>query len=435
MARDVESLVVSLSADIKRFESELRRANDVTNKQARAIENRWRQANKNLDGIGRNMAQSIVAPLAGVGALLGTREIMSYADAWTRAGNLIAAAGQVAGRSGRSLEGINQIANDTRGGFAETAELYARLLRSTANVATSEKEVAQATETVNKAFKAGGAAASEMAAGVLQLSQGLGSGVLAGDELRSVRENAPLLAQAIADYFGTTVAGLKKLGEEGKLTSDKVFQAILAAKSKIDAAFNATAQTIGDAVVKVNNAFTQYIGQADEGLGATGRLTAALNALADNFDKVADVTLKVAGVIAAALVGRSIGGMIVKLGLATQAVTGFVAALKTAQIATALGGLGAAAGPLGLVIGGTAAAALALYYSNTKDASEGSRELAKAMRQVEEAAKKSASAVDDAADKAAEAARRSFTAAMDQAAKNLEDTVKPLIQFFDMQMS
>jgi len=393
MATDLEKLVVQLSADIKQYQRGMQDAMGVTNKQARAIEARWRQANKNLDGIGRGMAQSLVAPLAGIGAAIGTREIMSYADAWTRAGNLVAAAGQVAGRSGRSLEGINQIAQDTRAGFSETAELYARILRSTAGVAESEADVAKATEIVNKAFKAGGAGASEMAAGILQLSQGLGSGVLQGDELRSVRENAPLLAQAIADYFGVTVAGLKKLGEEGKLTSDKVFKAILAAKGNIDRAFGATAQTIEDAVTRVNNAFTQYIGQSDEGLGASGRLTAGLNALADNFDRVADVTLKVASIIAGALVGRSIAGMIAKLGIATNAVTAFVAALRTASIATAIGGIGAAAGPLGLLIGGTVATALALYYSRTQDATVGSKEYAAALKQVESAAKAAAPAV------------------------------------------
>jgi len=393
MATDLEKLVVQLSADIKQYQRGMQDAMGVTNKQARAIEARWRQANKNLDGIGRGMAQSLIAPLAGIGAAIGTREILSYADAWTRAGNLVAAAGQVAGRSGRSLEGINQIAQDTRSGFSETAELYARILRSTAGVADSENDVARATEIVNKAFKAGGAGASEMAAGILQLSQGLSSGVLQGDELRSVRENAPLLAQAIADYFGVTLAGMKKLGEEGKLTSDKVFQAILASKSKIDGAFNATSQTIEDAVTRVNNAFTQYIGQSDQGLGASGRLTAGLNALADNFDRVADVTLKVASIIAAALVGRSIAGMIAKLGIATNAVTAFVAALRTASIATAIGGIGAAAGPLGLLIGGTVAAALALYYSRTQDATVGSKEYAAALKQVEAAAKAAAPAV------------------------------------------
>src|SRR5690606_20764599 len=124
--------------------------------------------------------------------------------------------------------------------------------------------------------------------------------LLQGDELRSVRENAPVLAQAIADYYKVSIAELKKLGEEGEITSEGVFRAILAAGPKIEAAFSSTNATIQDGITRVNNAFTQYIGQSDSSLSATQRLVAGLTALADNFDNVADGTLKVASIIAGA---------------------------------------------------------------------------------------------------------------------------------------
>jgi hypothetical protein len=197
-ATDFEKLVVSLEANIRGFEKELQRSVGITDKNARAIENRARGLQRNLDGIMKNAGQSFVRPLAGIGAGLtaafSVREVQQYADAWTVAGNKIAAAGQVAGRQGRSLEGINEIARRSRADINDTADLYAKLLRSTAGVAKSEEEVAQATETVAKAFKAGGAAASEQAAGILQLGQALGSGVLQGDELRSLRESLALKA-------------------------------------------------------------------------------------------------------------------------------------------------------------------------------------------------------------------------------------------------
>ncbi|TGS09320.1 phage tail tape measure protein, partial [Mesorhizobium sp. M4B.F.Ca.ET.190.01.1.1] len=112
---------------------------------------------------------------------------------WTEAGNKIAASAVVSGRSARSLDDLNKIATDTRSGLTETVDLYAKLLRATAGVAKNEQQVADATEIVNKAFKAGGAEASEQAAGILQLSQALSSGILQGDELRSIRENAPII--------------------------------------------------------------------------------------------------------------------------------------------------------------------------------------------------------------------------------------------------
>jgi tape measure domain-containing protein len=372
MATDIEKLLVQLSADIKGYESAMRRAQGVSDKSARQIERRFQSMGQRLDGIGRGAANSLIAPLGAIASTLAVREVIQYADAWTTAGNKLAAASEVAGRQARSLEDLNKIANDTRSGITETADLYAKLLRSTKDVAKSELEVASATAIVNKAFKAGGAAGSEQAAGILQLSQALGSGVLQGDELRSLRENAPLLAQAIAEAFDTNVAGLKKLGEQGELTSDRVFKAILAAGPQIESAFDRTNTTISEGITRVNNAFTQYIGQTDSGLSATERLVAGLTALADNFDTVADTTIKVASIIAAALVGRAITGMIAKLGLAGAAIIRFASAARAASgvtgLATAVAGLSSAAGPLGLLIGGTAAAAMVLYADATERA-------------------------------------------------------------------
>ena len=398
MATDIEKLVVQLSADIKQYEREMRKAVGVSQKQARAIEKRYQQMDTRLNKIGRSAAHSIITPLAGIGAALSVREVARYADAWTVAGNKIASASQIAGMQSRSLEGLNEIADETRSGISETVDLYAKLLRSTAGVAQSEMEVARATEIVNKAFKAGGAAASEQAAGILQLSQGLGSGLLQGDELRSVRENAPILAQAIADYYKVSIAGLKELGAEGKITSEGVFRAILAAQGKVEAAFATTNATIQDGVTRVNNAFTQYIGQTDAGLSASQRLVAGLTALADNFDQVADVTLKVASIFASGLLGRSIGGMIAKLGLAGAALTKFFAAARAASsisgIATAIGGLSAAAGPLGILLGTTAATAMVLYSDASRDAEERTNRLKGEMEDLGLYAPQAAAAID-----------------------------------------
>lgn len=360
---DLQRLIVTMEARSVAFERQIQRAQNQVTRATREMERRFNDMNRNI--------KSSVSRLAViVGGAFSVREVAAFADAWTRAGNLINAAGQVAGRAGRSLEGINEIANATRSGFEDTAELYARLLRSTAGVAKSEEEVARATTIVNQAFKAGGAASSEMAAGILQLSQGLSSGLLQGDELRSVRENAPLLAQAIADFFGVTIGQLKKLGSEGKLTSDKIFQAILAAQKKVESAFAVTNSTIEEGVTRVRNAFIQYIGQSDSSLSATTRLTGALNYLADNFERTADVALKLAGIISAALLGRGIGKMIAFVPRAALALTALVTSLRAGALAA--GTFSAAMGPIGLILGGVAAA-IFLVASSQDEAEEAAR--------------------------------------------------------------
>jgi tape measure domain-containing protein len=290
MVATVGSISVDLAVKSAAFEAGFKRAGTTVERESARISRATAGAEKAMSSLG--VAASRLGG-AFAGALAG-REIIRYADAWTEAGNKIAAAGQIAGRQGRSLQALNDIATETRSGLTETVDLYAKLLRSTTDVAKSELEVAKATEIVNKAFKAGGAAASEQAAGILQLSQALGSGLLQGDELRSLRENAPLLAQAIADEFGTTIAGLKDLGAAGELTSERVFKAILAAQGEIEAAFDKTSATIGDGLTRIRNAGTELIGTLSEVTGGAGSLSGELQNFAAGIERMSDSISKFA---------------------------------------------------------------------------------------------------------------------------------------------
>ncbi len=360
MATDLERLVVQLSADVKGYQNALNRAQGITNRQARAIESRFAKMNSNINSSFRGMLASSVA---GIGGILGTREIVQYADAWTEAGNKIRAAATSAGVQARSLTQLKDGANEARTSFGDYVDLYARLIRSASGVAKSEQEIATATDIVSKAFKAGGASAQEQAAGILQLGQALGSGVLQGDELRSLRENAPILAQAIAAEFETTIAGLKDLGAEGKLTSDRVFKAILNAQKPIEAQFKATNATIADSFTRLNNEFTAYIGLADNSNGASAKLVEALNLLASNFSETADAVVAFSAVMIGAFTGRAVAGAVVGLGQAVAALGAFLAALRAGTVTAAA--FSSALGPVGLLAGAAATAIYLMYDANT----------------------------------------------------------------------
>lgn len=358
---DLARLVVRLEATTTQYYNALRKAQQQTNTSANAIEKRLTNMSSRIDktfaNLGQRLSANLTGPLAGIGAAFSIREVLRYADAWTEAGNQIRSSSDITGLQARGLIELRQLADDSRAGFEETVKLYTRLQRAAAGVASSEEEIARATTIVNKAFKAGGAATSEMHAGIIQLSQGLASGLLQGDELRSVRENAPVLAKVIADYFGVTVAGLKDLGAEGELTSDKVFKAILSGQTQIESAFATTQSTISDGFTKVRNALIQYIGTADQSAGATAALNAGLNALADNFNVFADVALKVAALVAGALVGRSLVAMTGSVIAGARAVKLLTDAMALASkggasFATVLRAAGLAAGPIAAVIGG-----------------------------------------------------------------------------------
>jgi len=289
MSTDLEKLVVSLSADIRSYQNAMQKAVGVTNRQVKQIEDRYKRMNQTL-------SQSLAAPIAGLGAALSTREVLQYADAWTRAGNMVRAAGQGAGVQTRSLDDLRKGADGARTSLETYVDLYAKLIRASAGVAKSEQEVATATDVVAKAMKAGGASTQEQQSAITQLGQALASGVLQGDELRSLRENAPVIADAIAKEMNTTIGGLKKLGSEGKITSDKVFRAILAAQPQIEAQFKSTNQTIAEGFTAIGNALTQYIGTMGQSVGLTKTVNAILGAVAGNLNVVADAAAA-AGVI------------------------------------------------------------------------------------------------------------------------------------------
>lgn len=393
MATNLESLVVQFSADFKRLENAINRQRGQFTRQMRQMEKSAdvsvQRINAALGNVGKGTMRDLAAPLTGITAALGTRELMQYADAWTQAGNLIRSSATAAGVGARSLNELKDGANEARTSLEAYTDLYARLIRSASAVAKSEDEIALATSLVSKAFKAGGASAQEQAAGILQLGQALGSGVLQGDELRSLRENAPVIAKAIADEFKTTIAGLKQLGADGKLTSDRVFKAILNAQKGIEAQFKATNATIADAFTQINNEFTAYIGNADKSAGASRQLVQALQYVADNFKEIADVVAAFATVLIAAFTGRAIAGVVVGLGQAVVALGSFLTALRTGTSVVAA--FSASLGPIGL-LAGAAAGAVYLLYNNMSSGDRAAKAFSSAIESNEEALKNAASA-------------------------------------------
>src|SRR5690606_32313327 len=135
--------------------------------------------------------------------------------------------------------------------------------------------------------------------------------------------------------------------------------------------------TISDGVQLLQNALLEYVGNADQATGISAKISEALVIMADNFDKTADVALQLAGVIAGALVGRSLLKMISTLGLAGSALVNFTRALTAARtmagLSVAFSGLGAAAGPVGLLIGGAVVSSLIAYSHATADATAATR--------------------------------------------------------------
>ena len=147
------------------------------------------------------------------------------------------------------------MAQKDRQSLNSMGNLYYKVARGAQRFGVSQEDSLRVTDVVSKALTVGGASAQEASASILQLGQALGSGVLQGDELRSLDENASTLMNHIADHFGVTMGQLRQMGAQGQLTSEAVIEAILASGSAIDDEFGKMPMTIGQAEIKIKNSW------------------------------------------------------------------------------------------------------------------------------------------------------------------------------------
>lgn len=200
---------------------------------------------------------------------LSIRELVQRADAFTTIGNRLRLVTDSTAEFNAVQDELIGIAQRTRSDLGATADLYARVARSTDELGRSQAETLRFTESVNQAIQISGATSQEAAAGVIQFSQGLASGALRGDELRSVLEQMPRLARALADGFGVSIGELRKLGEAGELAGEKIFDIILEAGPELNAEFEKVTPTMAQAITTVSNFATVVIGEFNEAAGIT----------------------------------------------------------------------------------------------------------------------------------------------------------------------
>lgn len=233
-----------------------------------------------------------------------------------------------------------QVAQRSRAAFDQTATVYARTARATEAFGLKQKELLRITETINKAFAAGGANPAEAQGAAIQLTQGIASDRFSGDEFRSVAENAPVLLKGIADSLGINIGKLREMAHAGELTAKVVTEAILRSSSSIDEAFNKTVSTIGQAGVKLDNAFLKFATDSESLSVASQGMVGLINSLSENLDTVADSIVLVAGALATTFVSRRVSEVFAynaavrANALAHKQAT--AAALATAQAETAL---------------------------------------------------------------------------------------------------
>jgi len=230
---------------------------------------------------------AVAAAAAVMAAALAAVKIANLADEFRLLGARVEVAAGSVEAGGVAMNALADISKRTQSSLAGNIEVFTRLNQSIKQMGGTQADTLQLTELLAKAIKVSGASAVEAKSAMLQFGQALGSGKLAGDELRSLLENAPYLMRQLADGIGVPVGSLKKLGEEGKLTADVVTNALTKAAAQIDEDFKKFPQTIESAMVVARDQAALAALKLDELTGTSAALTGVAKGLGDVLERAA----------------------------------------------------------------------------------------------------------------------------------------------------
>lgn len=200
-------------------------------------------------------ATTAAAGIAAVGTVAGvaTGKLAEMSDQYTLISSRIAIMNDGMQSNKALLDMIYASANRARGSYYDMADTVAKLGTLAGEAFDSNEEMIFFAEQLNKQFKIGGASIQEQTAGMYQLTQAMASGRLQGDEFRSIMENAPMLAQAIAQEMGVPVGKLREMSSEGAITAEVIKNALVTTAEETNEKFDSIPMTFADSMQLLSN--------------------------------------------------------------------------------------------------------------------------------------------------------------------------------------
>ena len=216
----------------------------------------------------------------------GISDVMKYADSYTELQNRIRLVTNSQTAMVAATESVFDISLKTNQAVGATAQIYQRFAQNADRLNLSQLQVSELTETVAKSVAISGASAGAAEAALMQFGQALGSAELRGDELNSVIEQTPGLADAIAKGLGTTTGELKNLAKAGQLDIHTVIQALVKARDTVDNDFNKRVKTLSMSFTNLETSITKFSGEANSALGVTQKLATGVDFVSDHLQEL-----------------------------------------------------------------------------------------------------------------------------------------------------
>lgn len=336
---------IRIVVDPSGAESGSRRATTAVNRIGDAAD---RVSNRSVGGL--------MDKLRGLGGVLQVAAIVAGVSAYTRVADKVASMNAQLRLASRNQADLNrlqassyQIAQRNGTAWDATGTLLAKTVKSARAMGHEMERAMQLGENATRAISAGirvsGTNAQAAAAGVFQLGQALASGVLRGDELNSVMENIPGVADALARALGVTTGQLRTMGKEGELTSAKVIEGLEAAMPELERLAALIPLTFSGAFQKVQNSAAKLLTGLDSGgVGFGSALMKGMDLLSKGLDFLAEHVQEVSAAITGLLVAAAVkaagsaiaaGGAALAQAKANDAVARSAVTAAAAQLAQA----------------------------------------------------------------------------------------------------
>ncbi|EBA8975472.1 tape measure protein [Salmonella enterica subsp. enterica] len=306
-----------------RADKEVRNVTDGMEKSFDRVDKSVSSLSSSFGGLSR-VATSLMA-------ILSVQQVSQYANAWTTLNNKLANAIRPNEQLVDVTERVFNITQQTRSSLDATATLYARLERGTRQYNTSAEDLAKLTTIINQGFVVSGATAQEAENAIIQLSQGIASGVLRGEEFNSVAEQGSRLMVALADSMGVGIGELRQMAAAGKLTTDVVVNGLLSQGTAIGNEFANTTKTISQAMQVAGNNITKFFGENSTVKTGTAIFNDAVISVSENIGALSAILTAAAAVMGSRYVGALTMATAAKVKAAVAARNQSAAEMQAAQ--------------------------------------------------------------------------------------------------------
>lgn len=289
-SRNAQRDTRAMTRDLNDLESAGNSVDPAMRRAGTSIDDVGRRANTSggrVQAFGRQ-AEGLVSSISGLAAPLAAAfsaaKIAAAAEQYTNLTNRLRLVTEGAEQLAYAQQSVYDIAQNSRQSLETTAQVYQRIAQNGRQLGLSFADVASVTQTVAKTVALSGASVQAADAAMVQFGQALASGTLRGDELNSILEQTPALAQAIARGLGVTIGQLRTLGSEGKLTSAAIVKALQDQKEQVDELSSSLNITVSQAITAFNNSLVATIGRLDEATGSSKALAQGIVSLARAMD-------------------------------------------------------------------------------------------------------------------------------------------------------